>query len=485
MSQTFYSVSAPAGSGKTHALVGHAIDLAKNNQKIIIAQPSEVLIKQTEKDIKARPGNVRLNKILWNTVGSNQSVINAILNFLKTSHEERPAEGEILLISQQALSRLPRAYRQFWHLVVDEVPGAFKTHEMTIAESHGYITKHLTLGEALIGDNMVVEAADVNGLRLLSANKKRDSAFALFKELADDVLNPDKLVIVNADAYAKLVANEGTRDCVNFYAFHKSEFVMDFASTTVMGANFEDTELAKLWEKLDNIEWKPHPVISKNLRYTEHQNGIRLTIKYVIHGNWSQYYASRPFADGNILAAVVDAMSNELQQDFLWQANKQHDDLFDEGDKLPQIVHGLNRKSYQSKHGVALVKAINHSSGTAAFLKDIGLSAEELKVTLQYQNEYQAMMRCSLRDPNATAPVTVCVVSEGSARWLENLFPNCKVEKLNTDIPEPKPIGQPSPRPKSTAERAHDSRQNKKVREAAARGEVYVARPWTPRKVKF
>lgn len=484
MSTTFYSVSAPAGSGKTYALIGYAISLAQNNQKIMIAQPSEALINQTERDLLARDSGARVNKILWNTVGSNKSVVAQILSFMKKAQEDRPAEGEILLISQQALGRLPNAYRQFWNLFVDEVPGAFKTHEMNIAKSHGYITNHLTLGEPLIGDNIVVEASDVGALRELSANSTGDTALALFKSLADDVLNPDKIVVVNGNAYGQLVANQGTRKSVDFYAFHKSDFVVDFASTTIMGANFDETELAKIWEKLDSIEWKPHPVISQNLRYTKHQNGNRLTIKYLIQGNWSQYFGGLAHPRGTNLTAIAGAMTEELGDEFLWQANKKDDSLFHEGDRLPQVVHGINRKSYQSKLGVALVKAINHSSGTAAFLKDIGLSAEELKVTLQYQNEYQAMMRCSLRDPNATEEVTVCVVSEGSARWLAALFPGCKVDKLNSDVPEPNPSGQPSPRARPQAERTHDSREATKVREAAARGEVYVRRPWSPKEKK-
>lgn len=480
MSQTFYSVSAPAGSGKTYALIGHAIAMAHNNQKLMIAQPSEVLINQTERDIKARDPSAKVTKILWNTVGSNTSVVTRILAHMAAN----TPGGEILLISQQALGRLPKPYRQFWHLVVDEVPGAFQTHSMNIAKSHGWITQHMALGEPLVGDNFVVEASDVNGLRQLAANQTRDTALALFKLLAEDVLNPDKIVVVNRDAYEKLVAGQGTRTAVDFFSFQKSDYVTDFASTTVMGANFDDTELAKIWEKLDSIEWKPHPVISQNLRYTTHQSGNRLTIKYLIHGNWSQYFGSKRHDNGTVLDRIAEVMAGELGDEFLWQANKKHENLFFDGERLPQMVHGINRRSYQSKHGVALVKAINHSSGPAAFLKDIGFTAEELKVTLQYQNEYQAMMRCSLRDPNAKADVTVCVVSEGSARWLERLFPGSRVEKIASDIPEPNASGQPAPIPKSQAERTWDSRELAKVREAAARGEVYEARPWTPRKSK-
>ena len=481
---TFYSVSAPAGSGKTYALIDHAIALAQNGQKVLIAQPSKTLIEQTERDIRARAETITLGKLTTGGSASRAPVVSKILDYMKGANE-RVGQGEILLISQQALGRLPNAYRQFWTLFVDEVPGAFQRHEMNIARSHKHMTEHLTLGAAIVGQIMVVEPKDVGTLRSLAANKWEDKPLATFKLLVDDILNEDKVVCVDGAAYAELVADTGKRKSLDFLSFQRSEYVKGFASVTVLGANFDETELYKIWEKLDNIAWKPHPVITNNLRYQTHTNGGRLTIKYVLDGNWSKNHSAKMHREKTVLESVCSLMESQLGQEFLWQGNKAHDFLFEYGDKLPQVAHGINRASYQNKHGVALVKAINHSSGPAAFLKEIGLTQEELKVTLQYQNEYQAMMRCSLRNPQATEPVTVCVVSEGSARWIAKHFPGCTVEKLVSDIPEPKSPGQPAERERSTAERVWDSRENKKVREAAARGEVYAARPWTARTTKI
>lgn len=480
--QAFYAVSAPAGSGKTYAAIDYAIHLAQNNQKVIIAQPTKALIDQTETDIIGRNSGVKLTKIVSPTAAvQNASVQARVLEHMK----DNESGGEILLISHQVLGRLPNAWRQFWHLIVDEVPGAYVAHNMNIAKSHGFVTQHTALGDILTDTFHIVEAADVGALRDLAENKTGDATYKLFKDLVDDILNEDKFVCVDADAYAELTSNNGKRKHIDFHSFQRSDYVRGFASVTVMGANFADTELAHIWGRLESVVWKDHPVIGQNLRYTHHQNGARLTIKYLIDGNWSQYFASMPHEKGTILNAITEAMEAELSHDFIWQANKKHGDfLFNEGMMLPQVIHGINRRSYQAKHGVALVKAINHSSGPAAFLKALGFTQEELKVTLQYQNEYQAMMRCSLRDRTATEDVTVCVVSKGSAKWLQALFPNSDVQKLESDVPEPKPSGQPVERKRSDAEKMHDSRQNKLVREAAARGEVYVAKPWTPKPPK-
>ncbi|WP_288484735.1 DEAD/DEAH box helicase [uncultured Novosphingobium sp.] len=481
MSQTFYSVSAPAGSGKTYAAILHSIQLAKNHQKVLIAQPSIALISQTEADLLGHNSGVQVTKIISKKgAHSSQSVITRILAHMR---ETDPARGEVLLISQDALGRLPDVYRQAWHLIVDELPKAFAAHKMSIAKSHGFITSHLELTGDLgptVPGVKVVEAANMSALRDLAENKSKDKAVALFKDLANDVLNEDKFVCVDEHAYAELTSGSGKRKEITFYAFQRSEFVRNYASVTMMGALFDDTEIAHIWSRLDNVGWKPHPFIGKNLRYQAHQNGFRLTIKYLVEGNWSQSFADKPHNDGTILEAVCATMEAELGEDFLWQSNKKHEDsIFDDGIKLPQIVHGINKPKFQKQHGVALVKAINHNSGSGAFLKAIGFTTEELKVTLQYQNEYQAMMRSSLRDRNATAPVTVCVVSKGSADWLAKHFRNCKVEKLASDLPEPQGVGAPSKAiTKSGAERKWDSVEKKRVKNAAAYGNVYVARPW-------
>ena len=480
-SPVFYSVSAPAGSGKTHAAIDYAIKLAQSHQKVLIAQPSIQLITQTEADLKARNSGVVVNKIVSKTPSySAESVIARVIEHMRTTD---PEQGEVLLISQQALGRLPQMFREHWHLIVDELPKAFTAHEMNIAKSHGFITSHLKLNEQLsptIPQIMVVQADNVAALRDLSENKSHDKAFALFKDLVDDVLNEDKLVCVNGDEYAELLSGSGKRKEVTFFAFQKSEFAGGFASVTMMGANFDDTEIAHIWSKLDNVDWKPHPVIGKALRYQTHTNGARLTLKYLIEGNWSQSFAAKPFKQGTVLDRICEVMESQLGEDYLWQSNKKHEDaIFEDGIKLPQVVHGINKPKFQKQHGVALVKAINHSSGSAAFLKAIGFTAEELKVTLQYQNEYQAMMRCSLRNPNATEPVTICVVSKGSAEWLAGHFPGCQVEKMPTDVPEPSSVGAPKkPVTISGAERKWNSVENKKVRHAKAMGEVYVPRVW-------
>jgi len=51
-------VSAPAGSGKTHSAIRHAIKLASMGEKVIIAQPSKLCIAEWHpKTVELAKGN--------------------------------------------------------------------------------------------------------------------------------------------------------------------------------------------------------------------------------------------------------------------------------------------------------------------------------------------------------------------------------------------------------------------------------------------
>lgn len=462
-SHTFYGVSAPAGSGKTFALAQHAVDLAHNNQKVLIVQPTKQLIRETWNAIKRNDPAVEVKSIMSANIGTSNVLGDVIAHMTNATH----GTGEVLLVTHEILDRMPDTHRQFWHLFVDEMPGGFDAHNLQIALTHAHATKHLEAERSLTGDVVVVDAKHEGALRDLAANVTGDSGLAVFKDLAKDVLNPDKLVCVSKANYERLIDPTGLEKVASFFSILTPSFLDNFASVTIMGANLESTELYLLWEKLLNVTWVKHPVLSKSLRYDTHENGTRLTIKYLIEGNWSKYHAARTLGNGTILDAVTQTIEAELGDDFLWQANKSVDDnQFYDGIRLPTKAHGQNRARFMDCDKVALVMAVNHAKPASDFLKLIGFSQDEIKTVLQYQNEYQAMMRCSLRKPEATNPVTVCVVSKGSAYWLAARFPGCKVEKLASEVPEPNCVG---PTPKGNRLTPREKQARYRARQADAK----------------
>jgi hypothetical protein len=463
--KTIHYVSAPAGSGKTFALAGHSVDLANNHQKVMIVQPTRQLIRQTAIAIRNRDKSVKLTTIISPTMGNSRVLSRVIAHMESADH----GVGEVLLISHDILEKLPHAYRQFWHVFVDEMPGGFEAYHLQIAVTHEHVTAHLKADQELTGDAMMVEALNEGALRVLAENPNKDAGLAIFHDLANSVLNPNKLVLVNRQNYARLTFPNGLERVTSFFSILQPGFLSDFQSVTIMGANLEETELYLLWEKLLDVTWVKHPGLSKSLRFNSHESGSRLTIKYFINGNWSKHHAALPHNGASVLDAITERMEVELGDDFLWQANKGVEDShFAGGIRLPNKAHGQNRAQFMSCNKVALVSALNHQKAASDFLKLINFTQDEIKTVLQYQNEYQAMMRCSLRDVDATAPVTVIVVSKGSADWLAARFPGCKVERIDNDIPEPGSVGpKPTGARKSRAEIQDAYRKRKKAEKAA------------------
>jgi len=468
-SHNFYSLDAPAGSGKTTALASYAVKLANNNQKVLISQPTKLLIQQTWQAIKRNDPSVPATPIFSKALRR----ANVLADVIEHIQNAKPGQGEVLLISQDILNKLPKAQRKDWHLFVDEMPAGFEPFHMSIPDTHSFLTAHLKAENQVIEDIVQIEAENVTALRNLAATN--DDALKAYTDLVGAVLDEDRLVLASKSAFDNLVSGEKTEGAISFFSILQPTFVEGFDSVTVMGANLDESELYLLWDKLLNVSWKKHPVLTKELAYTTHGSGHRLTIKYLIKGNWSKDFAGKPLNGRTVFDELCATIENELGDDFLWQANVDVPDYqFGYGLRLPGKSHGLNRPAFMKCDNVALVMAVNHQKAASDFLKVVGFTQEELKIVLQYQNEYQAMMRSSLRDPTTTNDVTVVVVSEGSANWLAKRFPGCKVERIESEIPEPNTIGRVVKTDKeSNAEKQRRYRENKKMRQAALTGKPY------------
>jgi superfamily II DNA or RNA helicase len=79
---TVYYVSAGAGSGKTHQLIGHAATLVKTQKaKVLIAQPTKVLMLQTLAEIQSQFPDVPARTIY--NAGDGKPVMPEIVEYMK------------------------------------------------------------------------------------------------------------------------------------------------------------------------------------------------------------------------------------------------------------------------------------------------------------------------------------------------------------------------------------------------------------------
>src|SRR5277367_444586 len=96
---TYYSVSAPLGSGKTTAAIEYAGYSAQAGEKIVIAQPSIQLINQSINQFRERWSNIAVRAI-HSEMCSN--VAHQIADHTKAS-----ANGEVLFLTHAALMQGP------------------------------------------------------------------------------------------------------------------------------------------------------------------------------------------------------------------------------------------------------------------------------------------------------------------------------------------------------------------------------------------
>ena len=465
-SATIYYVCAGAGSGKTHQLVGHAATLVKTQKaKVLIAQPTKVLMLQTLAEIQSQFPEVPAQAIY--NAGDGKAVLPEIVEHMKQAD---PHSGQILLITHEALKRLPNAYRVHWDLFVDEIPAVFQNVSLKVAKTHSHLTDLLEL-EAITGNVAAVKIREgfKSQMEALRVNKTGDQLLGLFGEIATHLLDENRTVMVETAEFNSLLNGKRPKGELNFFSILRAQFVADYKSVTFMGANATETELFILWEALSEVQFQEHPHLSKGLRFKQHTNGNRLTVNFLFEHEWSISRSRRvnPQTARTLLEDVGQFVQDHFAgQRFLWVANKAADmPMFDQNDRLPAVSHGLNKAHFQSCNAVVSLIALVHNHASAKFLGMLGLTDAQVRTVICYQSEYQAVMRCSLRQPAATDPVTVIVPSRASAEWLASKFDGCTVAKLETGLDwEVGSAGRPKSRkaPKTAKQRMREMRQRRK-----------------------
>ena len=437
--KTYYYVDSPAGSGKTHSLSHFAVAEAKAHRKIVISQPTKRLLKQTLKAIGGIDGTIKVTAIF--TQGRQTSAIPRIVDHLTKA---APNTGEVLLITHESLRRLPGGNRKFWSLVVDEIPGVFVHLPLRIRHTHDIATQHLGT-EELIPGITVLSAAHPQSVDDLIKEAKNDENYETFLPLLSAVRDEKQIVCVETTRWSDLLTGDALKGQSDFFLIQTPDYLDGFADVTLMGANADHSELVVLWKKLFNIEFKPHPSVSGLLRYDRHENGHRLTLHYCFE-RWSKIYSqsATPETGEDTVLEFLNAQLAKFfdTSPFLWQANKDvEDDFFEDAKRLPHVPHGLDDQNYIKIHNVALLSAVNRETPAFKFLGLLGLDDGTITATLAYQNEYQAMMRCSLRDPAATHPVNVVVMTQGSAEWIAERFAGCTIKAFDSGLSGPRKRG--------------------------------------------
>ena len=269
--------SAPPGSGKTHEISNRARNLAKGFNKVLILQPTRDLLGNTAaKEIHP----FRCQIFHKGTVEG--SVAKALADYVAEVPDDIQ---EVVLATHQVLPHIKNfANKDKWHVLIDEDLDVVRYDKHEIPKTHDLITKYLAVRSV----NSIYGRVDVIDRAAVEEIAKNEDADAIRETLAGTcriLLIPYWESYVNIEQYEALVRGEG-----GFLAVHsilKPDVIDGFASVFMASANFEDSQVFKVWGQ-QGVEFKPDLDFAKKLRYTEHPNGDLVTIYYVTDPQWSR-----------------------------------------------------------------------------------------------------------------------------------------------------------------------------------------------------
>ena len=348
--------------------------------------------------------------------------------------------AQLTICTQSALKQLSegsiKTVKPDYVLIYDEFSHVDHFYSVAMTHTHQHYSHHLTATPYGSADLLKVTLAQNTTLPLELADPKkyRDDTQKLFAPVLDHLLSGDT-VLTAKEAYTNQIikgrTNVNRKDpAVHFLVIEKPDYLLGWKKTTILSANFDQSLTFHLLRQFYGIQFVMDQGIQKSLRFTQHTNGHRLTIKYLDTGSTSitRYGEIAGSGKENNFIRIDDFTHSQFSNGYLIVANNKHTlQRHSNREELPVISHGLN--AFQHTHQVAFLAALNKSTMHIKMLKSLGIKDELIGAHI-HETIYQAVMRCSLRDPSAVEPVTVFLTDKPRAEALSRKLNGSKLVAL-------------------------------------------------------
>jgi len=428
--QTIDFLGALAGAGKTYRLSRYPHKGAMQGAKIVIVQSSMLLIDHTVRDEFGALPEIPLRAI---HSGNCPSPIASII-----AHSEQAGDrGEVLMVTQQALLRLPYfEHKQDWTLIVDEIIQVDAFAEFNLPETGEGLFRLLAADCSDDSRYALLKPADEAARKKLAAmaeNKHGDDVWGIFQDFCERVISPHWDTWVLDNQFQEMRSGASDRQRLQSFSLLKPSIFDGFQRVVMAGACFEESLLYLRW-KSQGVDFRP--IKNLPLRYDTHDGGNLITINYVSDEPWSKRFRNRAVDENTAGDTVLDHVRRCVEevvgdQCYLWMGNKDlADDFFRApgATRLPNSPHGLNQ--FQDRHTTVVLSALNPRSCQFAFLEEQGMDGTAVRTNHYWSAVYQAVMRSSIRDPACREPKRIIVMDSDTAHWLAGKFPGAKVEPL-------------------------------------------------------
>ena len=452
---------APPGSGKTYQLSNRSRNLAEGFNKALILQPTRDLLEKTAAE-EIHPFPCRI----FHKGTVEGSVAKALADYVAEVPDD---VQEVVLATHQVLPYIRNfANKDKWHVLIDEELKVVRYDKHEIPQTHDLITKYLAVRSvnSIYGR---VDVIDRDAVQEIAKNEDDDEILETLAGICRILLNRYWESYVNIEQYEALLRGEG--GILAFHSILKPHVLDGFASVSMFSANFEDTQVFKVWGQL-GVEFVPDLEFGKKLRYTKHPNGDLVTIYYVTDHQWSRRRKETVLnEDGETILDRMVKASSELFTSgrFLWHANKAVIESPFEypAQRLPNKPHGLN--VFADFDDIVFLSSLNPTTDHFRFLNEqYEIGGDEVRCFTYLSAAYQAIMRMSARDPESRTPKRILVPDLALAEYLQEMLPGSKVKKLDIGISDegPKKCGR---RRKHKSNRERVAQQRQRAREEKLR----------------
>ena len=273
-------------------------------------------------------------------------------------------------------------------------------------------------------------------LAAIAANANRDDVLVVVEGIARRVLSPHWDVYVDRERYENMLLGD-LDGALATYSLMRPTVFDGFEEVIIASACMEDTMLARLWRAQGYVLEEVGCDLKNALRYQSHTNGADITVYYASEEAWSKSFRDRKVETGGTtrvhLDLIVEAVSTLIgNEPFVWMGNKDLPaDIFGHlrAERLPNSPHGLN--GFQHAHAVVVLSALNPPPAHFRFMGDEqSIDGDAIRAAHYRTAVYQAVMRCSIRNPADRSPKRVVVMDKETADWLATKFPGATVLPL-------------------------------------------------------
>lgn len=454
----FHMVATTSGSGKTTSAVNVAVEESiKFGFATCICQPTRVLIDATVKELRERhPTFDKIKVFHCDTWRQGTTVAGDVMEFLKTT---LPQDGWVLFITQTTLFNLNYwHHRDHWNLVVDEAPDPHHSENFQLgthrnllldkvfveAVPESVLPPRIKKGKTDESDKWLYLRGNENAREWCDARKNDNMVDRHFQTVGR--------MLVPGSGWEVFVHNVtwdtfrlGVQPSLQAHARLTPGFFVGFRQVTFMSANFADTMIYKSFVR-QGVEFSVNRKIEAGLRYRQHTNGSRLTIKYLTDATWakakrkrvvacsrpasSETEAGLPVATMTLIDLYRQAIEREFAgHKYLWLRNLDLSVEALSGKLLPGNPCGLNH--YQDYTRCAILCALNATPHQAKWLHEIeGICDVTYRRAKLSQIGYQAMGRGCLRNPDSVEHFTLIVPDAQTAHDIARYYTGCHVAML-------------------------------------------------------